>query len=155
MSQVTLHRTISHIGPLQIAIIILAIVTALVHLDRGLMTSVLAGPPPGGHFAGRPGPGGPSLLALLPVPLSVLFYLNFVGYLVLVTALYLPLLRRFQRIIRWLLIAYTATTILAWYLITQGSPNPLAYIDKPVEVALIVLLLIEDRRARLARGRAG
>ena len=61
-------------------------------------------------------------------------------------------MRRYQRIIRWLLIAYTATTILAWYLITGGSPNLLAYIDKPIEVALIVLLLIEDRRARLARG---
>lgn len=164
MSQVTLRRTISHIGPLQIAIIILAVATALVHLDRGLMMTVLAGHsggpppgfghrggPPGGHFAGGPPPGGTSFLMMLPLP--VLFYLNFVGYIVLVTALYLPLLRRYQRIIRWLLIAYTVTTILAWYLITHASPNVLAYFDKPVEVTLIILLLIEDRRAaRLARG---
>jgi uncharacterized membrane protein len=86
------------------------------------------------------------------LPLPVLFYLNFVGYLVLVTALYLPLLRRYQRIIRWLLIVYTAITILAWFLITNARPNLLAYIDKPIEVALILLLLIEDRRARQARG---
>jgi glycopeptide antibiotics resistance protein len=93
MSQASLHRTISHIGPLQVAIIILAVATALVHLDR-----------------------------------------------------------RYQRIIRWLLIAYTATTILAWFLITNASPNLLAYIDKPIEVALIILLLIEDRQTRLVRG---
>ncbi len=81
------------------------------------------------------------------LPLPVLFYLNFLGYLVLITVLYLPLLRRYQRAIRWILIAYTATTILAWYLISHASPNLLAYIDKPIEVALILLLLIEDRAA--------
>lgn len=85
------------------------------------------------------------------LPLPVLFYLNFVGYITLVTALYLPLLRRYQRIIRWLLIVYTAITILAWYLITHASPSLLAYVDKPVEVALIFLLLVEDWRARLVR----
>ena len=53
MSQVTIHRTrtISHIGPLQIAIIILAVATALVHLDRGLMMTLFAP-----HFAGGPRP---------------------------------------------------------------------------------------------------
>ncbi len=158
MSQGTLRRTISHIGLLQIAIIILAVITALVHLDRGLMMSLLApgGPPgghfsgpPGGHFAGPPGGGFP-LLSLLP--LTTLFYLNFVGYIVLVTALYLPLLRRYQRIIRWLLIVYAVVTIVAWFLISNASFNPLAYADKVVEVALITLLLIEDRQARLAKG---
>ncbi len=158
MSQGTLRRTIFHIGVLQIAIIILAVITALVHLDRGLMMSFFApgghlnghpgGPPPGGHFAGPP--GGFPLLALLP--LTTLFYLNFVGYIVLVTALYLPLLRRYQRIIRWVLIVYTAVTILLWFMISNASFNLLAYADKVVEVALIILLLIEDRQARLARG---
>ena len=89
---------------------------------------------------------------LLPLPLPVLFYLNFLGYIVLVTALYLPPLRRYQRVIRWILIAYTAITIIAWFLITNTAPNLLAYIDKPIEVALIILLLIEDRRARLSQG---
>ena len=169
MSQVTLRRTISHLGPLQIAIILLAVVTALVHLDRGFMTSFLAGHfagPPQGHFSGpphhftgpRPGhfggpPPGTSVLSLIPVPLSVLFYLNFVGYITLVTALYLPLLRRFQPVIRWVLIGYTAITILAWYLITGAQPNLLAYIDKPIEVTLIILLLIEAWQVhRVSRG---
>jgi hypothetical protein len=53
MSQVTLRRTISHLGPLQIAIILLAVVTGLVHLYRGLMMTFLAGAPPR-HFAGPP-----------------------------------------------------------------------------------------------------
>jgi len=168
MSQVTIHRTrtISHIGPLQIAIIILAVATALVHLDRGLMMTLFAphfagGPrplsghftgsnsPSSGHFAGGPPRAGSSILRMLP--LTQLFFLNFLGYIALVTALYLPLLRRYQRIIRWLLIAYTATTILAWFLVTGASPNLLAYIDKPLEVTLIILLLIEDRQTRLVR----
>ncbi len=89
---------------------------------------------------------------LLPVPLPVLFYLNFLGYIVLVTALYLPALLRYQRIIRWTLIVYTAVTIIAWFLITNASPNLLAYIDKPIELALIILLLIEDRQASRSRG---
>ncbi len=162
MSQVSLRRTISHIGPLQIAIIVLAVITALVHLDRSITTGLLSGghvggPPPGSHVGGPPrggGPrGGPSLLSALPIPLSVLFLLNFAAYIVLVVALYLPALRRFQRIIRWLLILLAVVTIIAWFLITGGSANILAYIDKPVEIALIVLLIIEDRQAvRLGRG---
>lgn len=154
MSQVTLRRTISHLGPLQIAIILLAMVTGLVHLYRGLMMSFLAGAPPR-HFAGPP-PGhfaAPSpLMMLVFTALPVLFYLNFLGYIVLATALYLPPLRRYQRVIRWILIAYTALTILAWFLITNAQPNSLAYFDKPIEVALIILLLIEDRQTRLSRG---
>ncbi len=154
MSQVTLRRTISHLGPLQIAIILLAVVTGLVHLYRGLMMSFLAGAPPR-HFAGPP-PGhfaAPSpLMMLVFTALPVLFYLNFLGYIVLATALYLPPLRRYQRVIRWILIAYTALTILAWFLITNAQPNTLAYFDKPIEVALIILLLIEDRQTRLSRG---
>lgn len=159
VSQVALRRTFSNLGPLQIAIIILAVVTALVHLDRALMMTILAGPPPAGFAAGHhgvrpPGPPGGhlplgvSILMLLPVPLSVLFYLNFFGYIVLVTALYLPALLRYQRIIRWILIVYAAVTIIAWFLITNASPNILAYIDKPIELALIILLLVDDQRSR-------
>jgi hypothetical protein len=159
MSQVTLRRTVSHIGPLQIAIIILAVVTALVHLNLGIMTSGLAGHPPGrspgssgGHVPGPPPggrpPGGFSIIMLLPLPLPVLFFLNFFGYITLAVALYLPLLRRYQRVIRWIFVVYAAITIILWFLINGSHPNPLAYIDKPAEVALIILLLIEDWRTR-------
>ncbi len=160
MSQKTLHRTGFHIDLLQISIIILAVATALVHLFRALsMGAMSAGRPPGfsgtrpprGFSGGRPGAGGVppgmSLLSHLPVSLQVLFLLNFIGYIVLVVALYLPALRRFQRIIRWVLIIYTAITIILWFLVTGGSYSLLGYIDKPIEVALIILLVIEDRQA--------
>jgi hypothetical protein len=163
MSQVTLRRTFSNISILAIAIIILAVATALIHLQLGVSMGSIAGHAggaagghaggPGGAGGARPGGaggarpaggGGSSIMSMLPVPLPVLFDLNFVGYIVLVVALYLPMLRRFQRIIRWLLIAFTAVTIIAWFAITGGHANAWAYADKPIELLLIVLLLIEE-----------
>jgi hypothetical protein len=88
--------------------------------------------------------GSPSLR-----PFPLLFYLNTIGYLLLGAVLYLPQFARFQRPIRWTLIVYAATTILLWALITHGRPNLLGYIDKPIELALIVLLIIEDQQVRL------
>ena len=162
MSEISLRRTIPLLDPLQIAILLLALVTGLVHLYRGLLMTFLAGPRPG-HFPGRPpghfpGPppgsfGGPSpLMQLVFTALPVLFYLNFFGYIVLAGALYLPALVKYQRVIRWILIFYTAITILAWFLITNGHWILLAYIDKPIELTLIILLLIDDRRVQLSRG---
>jgi hypothetical protein len=157
MSQLTLRHTISRIGPLQIAILALAIITALVHLDRGITTSAMMAHPfphAGGRPAGPP-PGAqagliPSILMVIPLP--ILFYLNFVGYIVLAAALYLPPLLRYQRIIRWVLIVFAIVTIIAWFLVTGGRPNVLAYIDKPIEIALVALLLIEARQANLNKG---
>ncbi len=87
-------------------------------------------------------------MAMLPLSLPVLFVLNFAGYIVLLGALYLPALQRFQRLTRWLLIGYTSITILLWYLISGGHSDLMAYIDKFVEVVLIALLLIEGWRTR-------
>ncbi len=98
MSQITWRRTSSHIGPLQIAIIVLAVITALVHLDRGITTSAMSaahpamapGAHPGGPLPGHNPPmggfGGPSILRFIPIPLSVLFFLNFAAYIVLVVS---------------------------------------------------------------------
>jgi len=88
-------------------------------------------------------------MSLLPLPLPILFDLNFVGYMVLVIALYLPALQRFQHITRWLLIAYTGVTILLWYLISGSHPDMIEYVNKSVEVVLVVLLLIEAWRSRV------
>jgi hypothetical protein len=76
--------------------------------------------------------------------LTPLFYLNALGYIVLLIALYLPALGRFHRIVRWLLIAFALITIIAWFVITGARPDTLGYTDKPVEVLLIVLLIVED-----------
>jgi hypothetical protein len=114
-----------------------------------------SGGPPRIPVSGPPGlpTGGPSIMTMLPLPLPVLFYLNFIGYIVLIAALYLPALLqfqpllRYQRVFRWLLIVYAAVTIGLWFLITGAHFTILAYIDKPIEVALIVLLLVDDRQA--------
>ena len=155
MTQVPAQRLQRTIGALQIAIIVLVIITALIHLQRGIGMSFGGGGPPPGAGSGGPPPGGPpggagggfNIMQLLPVPLPVLFLLNGIGYLVLVTALYLPALSNYRRLIRWLLIAFAAVTIIMYLLIVGLRMNPIGLFDKAVEVALIALLLIEDRRA--------
>lgn len=82
---------------------------------------------------------------VLAIPANLLmFYLNGIGYIVLAIALYLPQLRAYQKWTRWALIAFTAVTIVGWVAI--GERNTIAYIDKLIEVALLVLLFIDMRR---------
>src|SRR6266511_5013729 len=118
MAQVQSRRLLGSLGPLQVAILALVVITALVHLQRGIGMSMFmfcygprGGPPPGGgagRFPGGP-PGGFNLFQYLPLPLPILFLLNGIGYLVLGTALYLPALLQYRRIVRWLLIIFAAT----------------------------------------------
>ena len=77
-----------------------------------------------------------------------LFYANGLGYLVLVTLLYLPspALAPYRGIVRWVLIAYTAVTVVAWVLI--GTRSPIAYVTKAIEVALIILVFLEGQQKR-------
>jgi hypothetical protein len=84
---------------------------------------------------------------LLAVPLTMVgFYLNGVGYVALVTALYLPPFVHYRRPLRWLMMGYTALTIVLWALI--GRPyTTIGYIDKAIELALLVLLWIDRRRS--------
>lgn len=100
---------------LRVAVIVLAAGTATIHLYLGL--------------SGFP-----------------LFVLNGLGYLALVAALYLPVpqLAPYHSTVRWVLIGYTALTIVLWILV--GARNPIGYVDKLIEVALIVLLVLEGRR---------
>jgi hypothetical protein len=83
-------------------------------------------------------------LALGIPNMMVMFILNGIGYIVLVIALYLPQLKSQQTWIRWALIAYTAVTILGWVFV--GARNTIAYADKLIEVALIVLLFLDGRK---------
>ena len=124
MSEVSQRQAVARIGPLQIGIIVLTVATALIHLSRALAL------------------GAPSLR-----PFPLLFYLNFIGYLVLIIAFTLPQLLSIHRIVRWVLIIYAALTIVLWMLITHFHSVFIGYIDKPIELALIVLLLIDDRQA--------
>src|ERR687897_764891 len=91
------------------------------------------------------------LSLLFPDPV---FILNGLGYLTLLTALYLPMPRLVphRRLVRWTLIGYATLTILAWVAI--GERTLLGYSTTADEVALVILLLIEARRMRL-RGEGG
>jgi hypothetical protein len=158
MTQVQAQRLHKTIGALQIAIIILVVITALIHLQFGIGMSLRGfgggrppGPPPGaaaGRFPEGGPPGGFNILRVLPVPLSVLFIINGITYLVLGTALYLPALAQYRPIIRWLLILFAALTIVMYFLVNGFRFNPLGIFDKILEVSLIVLLLIDGRRER-------
>ena len=77
---------------------------------------------------------------------DTLFILNGLGYLGLLAALYLPIpfLASYRSWARWALLGYTALTIILW--VVMGGRFPLAYIDKAIEVALIVLLWLERRQ---------
>jgi hypothetical protein len=108
-------KTHSTNGPLQLIIIVLTALIALIHMSL-----------------------------LFP---DVLFLLNGIGYLVLVTLLYLPwtALDRIRRYIRWLLIAYTAATIVFW--VFWGSRLTFGYVAVVCEILLIALLVYDGYRA--------
>jgi len=84
---------------------------------------------------------------VLAVPLTLVgFYLNGLGYIVLAAALYLPQLRGYRRRLRWLLMRYTALTIVLW--VALGQPyTSIGYIDKAVELALLGLLWLDHRNS--------
>jgi hypothetical protein len=85
-----------------------------------------------------------------------IFILNGLGYIGLVTLLYLPVpaLDHLRPLVRWVLMGYTALTIALWVVMGAGSPltdtppNPIAYIDKLIELALLVLLWLDQQAAR-------
>ena len=111
------------IGRLQLGIIVLTILTALIHLYYSPQV-----------------PSPPGLI------------LNGVGYVVLLAALYLPIsaLSRFRGTIRWILVGYTALTVVLWVLV--GPRVEIAYADKVIELLLILLLLIEARKPAESAG---
>jgi membrane-bound ClpP family serine protease len=76
------------------------------------------------------------------------FILNGLGYLALLAALYLPVprLARYRNIVRRVLIGFTALTILLWILL--GARTPIGYVDKAIEIGLILLLLLDARMSR-------
>ena len=117
-----------HIDPLSVGIVVLTLATALIHFWLG----IALGPP-----------------GLKPFPL--LFYLNALGYLVLIAALYLPSLRTVRQRIRWLLIIYTVLTIVMWFVLAPDRDLE-GYLDKVLEGLLIVLLVMDDRRSVPVQG---
>lgn len=115
-----MNQAKNQMSPRKISIIILTVATAIIHIGLAFYAMSL---------------GDTTTLAM--------FLLNGIGYLVLLAAYYLPLpiARDYPRLVRWAFIAFTAVTIIGW--VAFGSRNAIGYIDKLIEVALIVLLLTD------------
>jgi hypothetical protein len=138
----TYPRNATRFGALQVAICVLAVATAVVHLYLGALTHVMVATQPEATAAA----GGAATLGFF----AVLFYLDGLAYIVLTAALYHPAFARFRRLTRWALIALTAATIVAYFALIQGQYDAMGIGDKIAEVVLIVLLVVEGRRDRTA-----
>jgi hypothetical protein len=70
------------------------------------------------------------------------FYLNALGYLTLAILMVLPvgLARRFRWLIRLALLGYALGSIVMWLIF--GARFDLAYLDKGIEIVMILLLLV-------------
>jgi hypothetical protein len=106
------------LNPRRYLIILLTVVTGLIHL---IMLGFLF--------------GGTQILPIL----------NGLGYLALITALYfIPQLARMRSLIRWVLIGYAAITIILYFFLdAQPFTNILGLVTKAMEIALIILLLMD------------
>lgn len=109
-------RTSAGVGLLGLGIALLTLATAAIHLYLGLSFGV------------------------------VLFTLNGLGYLGLLAALQLPIpqLARFRPVTRWVLVAYTALTIVLYFV--MAPLTAIGLVDKAIEAALILLLLADAYR---------
>ncbi len=104
--------------PSQITLILLSTITALLHFVR----------------------------AAADPDIRILFILNGLGFFTLVTTFYLPAFQKLHTPIRWIFVAYTAVTIVLYFVWVAMSGEwtiPIGPIAKIVEVAIIVLLLRE------------
>lgn len=110
-------RTQTTFGWVQMGIAILAVATALIHFSLSLSMGF-----------------------------DWMFTLNGLGYLGLLAAIFMPipLFIRYRPIFRFLMIFYTLLTIVAW--IFMGERSTLGYMDKVIEVALVVLLWLDRKR---------
>jgi hypothetical protein len=88
--------------------------------------------------------GGSAALTVM----AALFFVSFAGYVALTAALYHPALARIRRLARPALIVWTAGNLVAYVALAQGHVDAFGVADKAVEVALIVALVVEGRRAR-------
>ena len=76
-----------------------------------------------------------------------LFILNGLGFIALVAGLYLlPQLAKWRSYIRWALAAYTAVTVIAYFVVNnQPFDSGVGLVTKAIEVILIILLFTQQR----------
>jgi len=106
------------LGSKQYGIIGLTVATAIIHLIVGVATF-----PNGGW----------------------LFVLNGIGYAALIAGLYfLPQLAGQRATVRWVLIGFTAVTIILYFVFNWPDIwSPMGILDKIIELVLIVLLWMD------------
>ncbi len=118
MAQNIQHR----LNGVQVAILILTLMTALAHLFLGVQ---------------------------LDEQLHIWFLLNGLGYLILLAAFFLPQLAQVHPAIRWILLGYTLLTFILWFFLgspREGKIDPFDMGVKAVEVLLVLLLLGDSRQ---------
>ncbi len=116
------RRRITSVTPLQWTAVLLAVISALVHLALGVQ--------------------------FVPATLGILFVLAGVGFLV---GIAVALLSPRRDVVAALGIPYTGVQIVLWYVIQQPTLRTLStpeIIDKVAQVGLIVLLAVIVRRER-------
>lgn len=133
-------RRATAFGPLQIGICVLSGITALVHLVIGVITTAMVA----GGGSQVEDNGGAVVLGIM----AGLFYLSFLGYVVLPAVLYRRGPARRQRLARLGLIIWAAGNVLAYAVLAVGHYDAFGLADKVVELLLIGLLVVEGRRAR-------
>jgi hypothetical protein len=129
-------ETRPRIGPVQIGVILLALAAAGIHLYLFLIEGFL---------------GDSSMLVFY----QVLFVANFLAYVTLAAALYLPisLLARIRPVVRVLLIAISVAAIISYFYV--NVIDALGNITKVIEVLLIVLVTVDAGMARPREELAG
>lgn len=107
---------------LRLAIAILALITAAIHLFLGV------------GMIGKDS-------------LGPIFLLNALGYLVLLAALWLDIPKGQSRLVHWVFMAFAAVTIIAYFVVNGGYSfsNPIGLITKLDELLLIVALYLHLR----------
>jgi hypothetical protein len=105
-------------GITQVLLIIAVLITAVIHLGLGL------------DFLTNPG--------------NIMFIFNGIGYIGLCALFLLPIsmLKPYHEILRWVLMGYTALTIVLWVVI-NGKLEPVGIVTKLAEVAIIAILFID------------
>ena len=110
---------------LRIAIIVLTLITAIVHLALAIMDIT------GGHIGG----------------LTYAFIANGLGYIVLLAALFMdvPYFRNHRDVAHWLLIAFAGVTLIGYFVMNGFQFGPAAIIAKAAEVLLIIATFLHMR----------
>ena len=103
---------------LRILVLIFGIITALVHL----------------YYLGFRSLGDPNAM-----PPGILFVLNGLAYIVLIVVVAFDLLPKQRALAHYALIAFTAVTIIAYFVVNKGIGGPLGWITKLDEMALIIV----------------